>query len=160
MQYKRQNSRLFKSHVVYEFCCPTCNAGYIGKTDWNWGTRIKEHCGLDKNSPIFNHLTECNFYRYTLTLHSFSSDDHVTLTNQDILGHIRTTVTDNMKIIDKSENWAELCFMESLNIKWKKPSLNTDIKATKELVLFSWIWLKCQFRSYFEFPLVWNPFSF
>ena len=22
-----------KCHVVYEFCCPACNAGYIGKTD-------------------------------------------------------------------------------------------------------------------------------
>ena len=56
-----------KSHVVYEFSCPACNAGYIGKTDRNLGTRIKEHCGLDKNSPVFNHLTECNFYQYTLT---------------------------------------------------------------------------------------------
>ena len=126
-----------KSHVVYEFSCPACNAGYIGKTDRNLGTRIKEHCGLDKNSPVFNHLAECNFYQYTLTLHSFPCDGDVTLTNQDILGHIRTTVTDNMRIIGKSENWAELCFLESLNIKWKKPSLNNGIKATKELALFS-----------------------
>ena len=29
-----------------------CNVGYIGKTDRNLGTWIKEHCGLDKNSPI------------------------------------------------------------------------------------------------------------
>ena len=77
------------------------------------------------------------FYQYTLNLHSFPWDGDVTLTNQDILGHIRTKVTDNMRIISKSENWAELCFLESLNIKWKKPSLNTGIKATKELVLFS-----------------------
>ena len=93
-----------KSHVVYEFCCPACNAGYIGKTDRNLGTRIKEHCGLDKNSPIFNHLAECNFYQYTLTLHCFPCDGDVNLTDQDILGHIRTTVTDNMRIIGKSEN--------------------------------------------------------
>ena len=126
-----------KSHVVYEFCCPACNASYIGKTDRNLGTRIKEHCGLHKSSPIFNHLAECNFYQYTLTLHSFLCDGDETLTYQNILGHIRTTVTDNMRIIDKTENWAELCFLESLNIKWKKPSLNTGIKPTKELVLFS-----------------------
>ena len=56
-----------KSHVIYEFSCPACNAGYIGKTDRNLGTRIKEHCGLDKNSPVFNHLAECNFNQYTLT---------------------------------------------------------------------------------------------
>ena len=90
-----------------------------------------------KNSPVFHHLAECNFYQYTLTLHSFPCDGDVTLTNQDILGHIRTTVTDNMRIIGKSENWAELCFLKSLNIKWKKLSLNNGIKATKELALFS-----------------------
>ena len=50
-----------KSHVVYDFFCPACNAGYIGNTDRNLGTRIKEHCGLDKNSPIFSHLAESNF---------------------------------------------------------------------------------------------------
>ena len=126
-----------KSHTVYEFSCPACNGGYIGKTDWNLGTWIKEHCGLDKNSPVFNHLAECNFYQYTLTLHSFPCDDDATLTNQVILGHIRSTVTDNMRIIGKSENWTKLCFLESLNIKWKKASLNNDIKATKELALFS-----------------------
>ena len=114
-----------------------CNAAYIGKTDRNLGTRIKEHCGLDKNSPIFNHLANCNFCQYTLTIHSFLCHDDVTLTNQDILRRIRTTVTDNMRIIGKSENSAELCFSESLNVKQKKPSLNTGIKATKELVLSS-----------------------
>ena len=71
-----------------------------------------------------------------LTLHSFPCNGDVTLTNQDILGHIRKTVTDNMRIISKSENWVKLWFFESLNIKWEKPSLNTGIKATKELVLF------------------------
>ena len=75
-----------KSHVVHEFYCPACNVGYIGKTDQNLETRIKEYCGLDKNSPIFNHLGECNFYQYTLTLHSFPCDSDVTLTNPDIQG--------------------------------------------------------------------------
>ena len=82
-----------KSHVVYEFCCPACDAGYIGKTDQNLGTQIKQHCGLDKNSSIFIHLAECNLYQYTLTLRSLPCDIDVTLTNQDILEHIRTTVT-------------------------------------------------------------------
>ena len=93
-----------KTHVVYEFSCPACYAGYIGKTDQNLGTRIKEHCGLDKNSPVFNILAECNFYQYTLILYSFPYDGDATLINQDILRHFRSTVTDNMRIIDKSEN--------------------------------------------------------
>ena len=49
MQCKGQNPDYLKSHVVYEFSCPACNAGYIVKTDRNLGTRIKEHCGFDKN---------------------------------------------------------------------------------------------------------------
>ena len=31
--------------------------------DRNLGTRIKEHCGLGKTTPTFNHLSECNFYQ-------------------------------------------------------------------------------------------------
>ena len=58
----KDNSRLIKIPVVYEFTCPACNAGYIAKTDWNLDTRIKEHSGLDKNSPVFSHLAECNYY--------------------------------------------------------------------------------------------------
>ena len=95
MQYKKTISGYLKSHVAYEFRSPVYSAGYIG-------TQIKEHCGLDKNSPIFNHLAECNFYRFTLTLHSFLRDGDETLTYQNILGHIRTTVTDNLRIIEKS----------------------------------------------------------
>ena len=68
---KDRNPHYLKSHVAHEFSCPACNVAYIGKTDRNLDTRIKERCGLDKNSPIFNHLGECNFYQYTLTLHSF-----------------------------------------------------------------------------------------
>ena len=90
-----------KSHVVYEFSCPACNADYIGKTDRNLGTRIKEHCGLDKNSPVFNHLAECNFYQYGLTLHSFLCNGDATLTNQDILGHIRSKQQKSLRFFHK-----------------------------------------------------------
>ena len=43
----------------------------------------------------------------------------------------------NYKIIGNSQNWVELCFLESLHIKWKKPKVNCGIKSIKELVLFS-----------------------
>ena len=32
------------------------NAGFICKTDRNIDTQIKEHRGIDKNSPIFNYF--------------------------------------------------------------------------------------------------------
>ena len=138
MQNKGNNSILFNIPCNLRILLSWCNAGYSGQTDQNLGTRIKENCELDKNAAIFNHLADCNFYQYTLILHSFPCNGDETLTNQDILGHIRITITDNMRIISKSEKWAELCFLANLNIKWKKPSLSTGIKAEKkELVLFS-----------------------
>ena len=76
---------------------------------------------MDKDSPIFNYLAQRNLYQYTPILQGFPCDGNITLTNQDILEHIITTVTNNVRIIGKIENWAELCFLESLNIKWKKP---------------------------------------
>ena len=54
-----------------------------------------------------------------------------------ILEHVKFAVYDNNRIIDSSQNWIELCFLESFHIKWKKPKLNRGVKATKELVLFS-----------------------
>ena len=93
---------------------------YIGKTDRNLGTRIKEYWGLDIDSPIFNHFAECTLYYYTLTLHISPCDGDETLTNQDIVEHIRTAVTNNARIIDKAENWTELCFLKSLNITSNK----------------------------------------
>ena len=50
-----------KSHVVYEFCCLACNAGYVGKTNKTLGTWIKEQYGLGKNSAIFNHMQSVIF---------------------------------------------------------------------------------------------------
>ena len=91
---------------------------------------------MDKNSTVFNYLAECNLYQYTFTLHSFPCYDDATLTNLDILEHARITVTGIVRIIYKEENRTELCFLESFNVKWKKPSINTDIN-TQELVLFS-----------------------
>ena len=91
---------------------------------------------MDKNSTVFNYLAECNLYQYTFTLHSFPWYDNATLTNLDILEHVRITVTGIVRIIYKEENRTELCFLESFNVKWKKPSINTDIN-TQELMLFS-----------------------
>ena len=92
-----------KSHVVHEFCSPAYNASYIGKTDRNLGTWIKDHCWLDKDSLIFNHPAEWDLQQYTTTLHGFPCDVDVTLTNQDILERIRTTATNNVRIIGKAK---------------------------------------------------------
>lgn len=47
----------------------------------------------------------------------------VTLNKADISEHIKTVVNSNVEIIGKSEDWAELCFLQNLNIKWKNSHL-------------------------------------
>ena len=102
-----------KSHIVYEFCCPACNIKYIGKTDRNFGTRVQEHSGLDKKPPVYNHLLECEHFNYVVDLHSLPSSDN----SVEYLEHVKIAVYGNTKIIGNSQNWVELCFLESLHIK-------------------------------------------
>ena len=45
-------------------------------------------------------------------------------------------IAENTHILDKNNNWTQLCFLESLYIKRLNPALNVGIKATKELNLF------------------------
>ena len=57
---KTQCSQLFKSNVVYKFKCSRDeNTSYIGESKRNLFARISEHCKVDKNSAIFNHLYSC-----------------------------------------------------------------------------------------------------
>ena len=121
-----------KSHIVYEFCCPACNIKHIGKPDQKFGTCVQEHSGSDKKSPVWNHLLKCEHFTYVVNLHSLQPSPDIT----EYLEHVKTAVYDKTKIIDNSQNWIELRFLESIPIKWKKPKLNCGIKATKELVLF------------------------
>ena len=45
-------------------------------------------------------------------------------------------VTDNTNIIDGFKNFKILSFKEALKINGRKPTLNTGLKASKELQLF------------------------
>ena len=119
-----------KSHIVYEFCCPACNIKYTGKTDRSFGTRIQVHSGLDKKSPVYTHLLECEHFNNVVILHSLPPSNN----SVEYLRHSRIAVYGNTKIIDKRQNWVELYLLESLYIKRKKAKLNFGIKATKKLL--------------------------
>ena len=47
-----------------------------------------------------------------------------------------STETMNTRIIDCHKNWNVLLFKEAIKIKEIKPTLNTGLKASKELQLF------------------------
>ena len=119
--------------MVYEFYCPACNSKYIGKTDQNFGTRVQELSGSEKKSPLYNHLLECEHFNDVVNLHSLRPSNNLA----EYLQHVKIAVYGNTKIIGSSQNWIELCFLETVHIKCKKPNLNCGMNASKELVLLS-----------------------
>ena len=50
--------------------------------------------------------------------------------------HFRYNIINNTRILSMNPHFTELCFLESLFIKIRKPQLNNGIKAAKELALF------------------------
>ena len=45
-------------------------------------------------------------------------------------------IRNNVTVVDKASNWNILLFQEAYMIKTHRPSLNCDLKASKELQLF------------------------
>ena len=72
---------------VYECCCSACNNKYIGKTDRNFGSRVQEHSGLDKKSPV---LFECEHFNYVVNLHSLPPSNN----SLEYLEHVKIAVYD------------------------------------------------------------------
>ena len=92
-----------------------------------------EHSGIDKKSQVYNDLLECEYFNYVVNLHSLPPNNN----SVEYLEHVKITVYDNTKIIYNSQNWVELCFSESLHIKWKKPKLNCGYQRTCFIFMIS-----------------------
>ena len=119
-----------KSHIVYEFCSPVRNNKYSGKTERNFGTPVQGNSGSDKTSLFYKHLLEWEHFNYVVNLRSLPPSSN--LVEYPVL--VKIAVYSNIIIIDSSQIWIELYFLESLHIKWKKLKVKCGIKATKELV--------------------------
>ena len=88
--------KCFKSNVVYSFVCARCHSCYVGSTHLHYNTRLEQHLGSDKHSSIFKHLAN----------------------NKESCNK------DSFKILDNARTRYELALKESMQIKWRKPSLN------------------------------------
>ena len=124
---------LKKANVVYHFTCPGCSKKYIGKTKRNLNTRIEEHAKRKKkgeDSAIHSHLESCSYFNEYLNLFKLFYGDI------DTFSHYKNTIINNISILDSERNWLKLLFLEAYYIKQLKPSLNTGIRASKELQLF------------------------
>ena len=105
----------------------------MNKTDRNLYERCVEHA-TTKDSAIFAHFKSCSEFRYLRNLLHYDIDD---VTVKDNCTCPINCVTDNTIIIDNASNWNILLLKEALYIKRILPSLNNDLKASRELFLFA-----------------------
>ena len=86
-----------------------------------------------------NHLDRCVEVQYLLNITSlgpalFSNDNNIGSAGIEI--HASSLVIDNANIMDCYKSFNILFFKEAMKTNEKKPTLNTGLKASKELQLF------------------------
>lgn len=112
-KFKDSLPNSMRSNVVYMFNCPQCNCGsYIGSTERLLKVRVDAHRGVShrtgselnhkENSTIRNHCFKC---KYRMKYKDF-------------------------EIAIQANNKTDLLILESLLIKQKCPSLNSDSTST------------------------------
>ena len=75
-----------QSMVIYEFCCSSCNARYVGQTTRHLKTRVAEHMGISSrtrillSAPLFSSIREHSHK----TGHVFNEHDLELLTRPEI----------------------------------------------------------------------------
>ena len=101
--------------------------------------RLKEHATRLSSSAVGQHLSECEQAQYLASLQNQFTELNDLPLPSDNLSPIEILVLNNYKILHstKSNNYNILAFLEALLIKHNKPFLNTGLKASKELHLFT-----------------------
>ena len=131
---------LSRSNLVYEVSCPGCGKSYIGMTKRCLSVRLKEHATQINNSAIGKHFSDCEHAQYIANLQNqFSLLNDIPFRSSNVPSAIENLVFNNFRILHltKSTNYNILAFLEALLIKYNNPQLNTGLKASKELQLFT-----------------------
>ena len=97
--------------------------------------RFNEHSNF-RTSSVGKHLYECEHFHYIVNLFNTSVCSISEPSFIEAWYHISSAIPSNTRVIDKNNNWIQLCFLESLYIRRLNPVLNEGIRATKELNLF------------------------
>ena len=105
-RYKDRLPKCCQSTVVYQFCCASCGASYVGSTLRNLHSRIQQHLGKSMRTGKFLLKPDPSPIRD----HSHACDTLVT--------------KDNFSVLEKTNYVLDLRILESLHIFSKKPSLN------------------------------------
>ena len=130
---KDRSPLLTSSNVVYEFKCPGCSSNYIGKCDRTLFERSREHATV-KGSAVYRHLIKCEGIHFLDSL--LMIDVTEPLTDDEIRDKRINYVRNNIRVVDKSDNWSVLLFKEALSIKDSNPQMNSGLKASRDLNLF------------------------
>ena len=90
--------------------------------------RIYEHGYRDKDSMIYNHITNCKGVSYLVELLNINN---ISVEREKIVRKIFSVniVKENTCITDKAKQWDILFFKEALKIKDKCPILNSGLKV-------------------------------
>ena len=106
----------------------------MGKTDRTLFERTEEHAYPSKKkndqSAIFEHLCTCTHCDHIWDL--FNLSINVVHRRKSDVNQIKK----NTIVLNRCNKWNELLFKEALMIKKHCPSLNTGLRASKELQLF------------------------
>ena len=117
LRFKDQVPSDLKSHVIYHFKCPDCNAGYIGETRVHYKVRCSQHLGISEftGKPINSGVPT------SVTKHIREKKCKCNLKN--------------FEIISQEENYHKRLIKESLFIKFYDYELNGQ-KTSTDLLLF------------------------
>ena len=109
VNHKEKLSLAHESMVVYSFCCPCCQLGYIGSSKRNLFQRYYDHKGVSCRSkrPLQNPMSS------SIRQHC----EDICKTNFNL---------ENFKILYRGNSEIEIRIAESMFIKKKKPELNHD----------------------------------
>ena len=122
------------SNLIYKIKCPGCGSHYIGKTDRNFITRMKEQGSRDYE-PMYRHLSTCSHFEDMINFCRIGSpEDNQLQVNHKL--YVYNAVLDNCEIIQRHDHWSYLCFLEAYYIKLNSPMINCGLRASKELALF------------------------
>ena len=126
-----QKVRIF----VFEFFL-----GEFEKTDRTVNERTKEHASTDAESPMKSHLQTCCHFQHLYDIMSISEnlfqDDVIFETEPSFPKFATNSIQSGVKILDTDSNWNQLLYKEALWIERSNPSLNSGLKASRQLKLF------------------------
>ena len=119
--------------------CPGCNKSYIGKTDCRLYKRYSEHATQHTTNAVAQHLLECEHAQFITNFsHQYDIFNNLSCSS-DLTSYMKNLIFNNYKILysNKSSNTNQLLIIETLHNKFIKPELNSGLKASKELSLFT-----------------------